>query len=320
MLFLWHCGIALAKDDFVVGVNVATGQNKVRFEEARALLSMASFTSVRVEFYWHRLQLPGKSLSFPDSLNDSKWTVEWMRKAGGRPLVVLDYGNDNFGGGLPLTPAARAGFSEYAKFLVRILGDAVSYYEIWNEWNIGAGALKGSPRYGDPAAYVELAKTASESLRNAGSKAKVLCGGIADLNQSWAEETVALGIMKYCDGYSVHPYVFGFGRTGTAERSIAWVKALQRRLSAIAGFEVPIYITEIGWPTSTNQEGVSEGRAADELKNLISLARNDPHIKGVWIYELVDSGSSDNEREHRFGLVRRDLTPKRAFMTTGRGE
>jgi len=75
--------------------------------------------------------------------------------------------------------------------------------------------------------------------------------------------------------------------------------------------DFPIYITETGWTTASNKCGVSEQAQADNTAQLILWASTATRwLKGMWLYELKDSGKNPSELEDNFGLYRFDNSPK----------
>jgi hypothetical protein len=77
--------------------------------------------------------------------------------------------------------------------------------------------------------------------------------------------------------------------------------------------DVPLYITETGWPTQDNKNGVDLYRAANYLAQSYILARSMPFVRGVWWYDFRNDGWVAEEEQHNFGMVWADLTPKPAF-------
>ena len=145
--------------------------------------------------------------------------------------------------------------------------------ELWNEpW--GHFFWRPEP---DPAAYARLARPAAEAVRDAGAGVEVLVS--ADLRQVRADGAVrpwfaALldadpGLPALVDGWSVHPYPeprdqgpgAGPASSPYAFARVEQIRALARRRGAMR----PIWITELGWSTSSGPGGVSEARQAAYL-------------------------------------------------------
>src|SRR4051794_30306926 len=59
-----------------------------------------------------------------------------------QPLIVLGMGNSFYdSGGLPTSEAAQQAFADYAAYLAARYRGVVKHYEVWNEWNAGAGSV-----------------------------------------------------------------------------------------------------------------------------------------------------------------------------------
>jgi hypothetical protein len=169
------------------------------------------------------------------------------------------------------------------------------------------------------------------------------------LSASWVEKFARAGGLQYLDAISLHPYVHcnapsaplapsqlklsgsngGHGRVnaqpvafeeglikvvgGSPEQAISLVDNLKKMLDQYApGKSIPIYVTEIGWPTSSGGCGVVDSVAAAYLQRFMLLAAARPYVAGVWWYDLFDDGTDSASRENRFGLLTHDYKPKAA--------
>ena len=101
---------------------------------------------------------------------------------------------------------------------------------------------------------------------------------------------------------------------GTPEQAIAWLDQVKALLDQYSPSRpVPVYVTEIGWPTSKGQCGIPPATAAAYLQRFMLLAATRPWIAGVWWYDLFDDGDDPGSREQRFGLAAKDRSPKPAY-------
>ncbi|WP_169732490.1 family 1 glycosylhydrolase [Derxia gummosa] len=256
--------------------------------------------------------------------------VDAARAAGLRPLILLCYGSrfataDSLYDG---SEESRKAFARYADWVVRHFGDRVDQYEVWNEWNAGMGSQRQPRPKGDPAAYVELLKVAHAAIKAANPKATVVAGSVAGVDLPWVDGFLKAGGAQYMGAFSVHPYML-FSPRPTPERALEVLDQMHERIAAaVPDRDIPVYVTEIGWPTNTGRFGVSEDVAADYLARFALLARTRPWIGGIWWYSLVDLGDNAEDKEHRFGLLHRDGSPKPAreqfaalaeFMKRGQG-
>ena len=98
------------------------------------------------------------------------------------------------------------------------------------------------------------------------------------------------------------------------EACAAWIESVQAMLRSYnGGKDVPLYVTEMGWPTHTQKSGSDPELSASYLARLYLLARTQPWFKGLWWYDFQDDGWNPTLNEDNFGIVRPDLTPKPAY-------
>jgi hypothetical protein len=227
--------------------------------------------------------------------------------------MVLAYGNRHYdGGGLVVSPAAIDAYAKYAGFVARELKGQVRQFEVWNEWNSGFGSKPKVGR-GDAQAYVRMLEPAAAAIHAANPDAEVIGGVTAGVDLKWIRELIAAGGLRHLDAISVHSYTL-FRREKNPEGAVASLDKLHALLErAEPGRKIPVYVTEMGWPTNQGKHGVTERDAAMYLARFTLLARTRPWIGGIWWYDLIDDGDSDTKSEHRFGLVRRTLEPKPAM-------
>jgi polysaccharide biosynthesis protein PslG len=232
------------------------------------------------------------------------------------PLLLLDYGLDRYdAGGQPKTEAAVSAFVRYADWMVTQTAPMVRMVEIWNEWNVKLGAKPQGGSAGDPADYVRLAAATTRKIRESRPEIKILVGSVGDdfPDWQWTRKTVQLGVLADADGLSVHMYNSCMGaRQVGAEEAIARMDRLRSHLDRAGYAATPVYVTEVGWPTHVGQCRVSEDAAAQHSIRFLLEASLRDWIRGIWFYEFVDGGDSPFDREHRFGLLRRNGTEKPA--------
>lgn len=175
--------------------------------------------------------------------------------------------------------------------------------ELWNEWD--------RSRDFDPSvdAYVQLIDRVVPALRQVSGSRPIVIGAAADPD-GWTQALIASGALEAVDGLSVHLY-----NHCSQEASRAPVVAMFDRLDAIRrsmlaeGHDRPIYVSEVGWPTG-GECGIAEQTVADNLARFVLTAPSRSWLRGVWFYELKDSGTRPADRESHFGLYRFDGSPK----------
>jgi hypothetical protein len=301
---------ALGEEAFIIGVDTHLMNNDGASAHVLKLLEDAGIGSIRDDAYWARVEPRRGVLQIPPNWQSYLSNVREHRL---RPLLVLGYGNpfyDNYA--KPRHPAMRQAFGNYANFVAKELSDSVDLYEVWNEWDrenpIDAWAAKD---------YSNLVEDTVAHLRQAERPLTVLAGAVTSLGMDlgFADRLVQNGTLNQVDGLSLHPYVHcRQDQRHTPERWITWLRWINADLRALATRPVPMYLTEMGWPTSTGKCGISERTQAAFLVRSLFLARTVPDIKGLWWSTLSDSGSDSNDPQQNFGLLRQDLSAKPSFM------
>jgi polysaccharide biosynthesis protein PslG len=291
---------------FVVGVGRSIHDSDgVAQAGVASALGWLRVGSVRLDAPWAMIETAPGRYEIPRWLDDA---VATARARGVEPLLILAYGHPLHGGGdKPRTREAIDAFARYAAFVVEHFGNRVRLYDLWNEWD----ARTGGTTEGDADDYVALARIAYPAIKAANRDAVVLSGGISSpgLGQGWVERFVALGGLSFVDGVSVHPYNFDRAGARTPEAAIATVERVHAALGLAAK---PIYVTEMGYPTSTGKGGVSAEIAAADLARFVLLASTRPYVAGVWWYCLRDQGKDRANKEHNFGVLDNAFAPKPA--------
>jgi len=78
------------------------------------------------------------------------------------------------------------------------------------------------------------------------------------------------------------------------------------------GKQIPLYVTEIGWPTSIGQAGVDPTVAANFLARVYLLAPQLGDLKAAWWHELQDQGIDSSVDADQFGFLLASGSPKPA--------
>jgi len=278
------------------------------------LMRNARIGAFRDELYWSLLETTPGVFSLTGETARVGTALDGATAAGLEPILILNYGNGLYGGGFPLTDRARGAFAAYARFAATNYRGRIRHYEVWNEWNGGMGQTNPTDEMKSPESYLPLLQATYAAVKQADPSAIVI-GGAVDGNVRWTERLVELGGMRYMDVLSIHPYMFHAGKDGTPENLVRLLADLGRRLAAKNGGIIPpLYVTETGWPTTTAVAGgVAPETAADYLVRAYLGVRTLPFVKGMWWYELQNSGSDPGNVQHNFGLTDPNLAPKPAY-------
>lgn len=273
-----------------------------------AQIKQLGFSAFRDDFPWSDFELADRRMGFTPQLG----RLEAQVKSGvARPLLILAFGHHLVpNSSPPTTDEARTRFAEYVASAAQSVAAQQPIFELWNEWNMAG--KKDSAFSAEN--YVALARVAQPAVKRVAPNAPFLVGAIGDdPGWTWTEKLLRTGILKYADGASIHLYNFCMT---PAKRTSAEVMdrltAFHRLVDDASGrADFPIYLTEAGWTTATNKCGVSEQAQADQTAQLILRASTAARwLKGLWIYELKDSGTDRSELEDNFGLFRFDNSPK----------
>ena len=309
---LGHSLHGLAQTDeepFVVGVCAHELHKGDPSGRAYALMRDAGITSVRTDAHWAYVERQPGQLKIEPSWH--RYLKETARH-GLNTQFILGYGNSHYGGGeKPRSEPVRAAFNRYVEFITDELKGQVAYYEIWNEWDVEDPR---DPKFTQD--YARLIADASGIIRQRAPEAKVLAGAVTTqgIETGFALRLLENGLMQSVDGLSLHPYVHCRGwRRNTPEAWIDWMTEVDKQLTRAAGRPVPLYLTEMAWPSHQGACGIDETLQAAYLARAFFLAKTLPNIKGMWWYDFRNDGTDKTEREHNFGLVRQDFTLKPAY-------
>jgi hypothetical protein len=303
-------------DHFIVGVGTHLMDRDTNLPRAMRRLSDVGATSLRDDVYWSSVE------GQPGQLGINPRWRELLANASKRQMskvLILSYGNQFYDDNAkPRNAQVKAGFARYVDFVSRTFAGQVDFYEIWNEWDqendIDRVLFKERSLSDD---YAQLVKDTADQLRHNDPKAKVLAGAVTTqgIREGFADRLVQAGGMDKVDGISLHPYVHceKNGGNNTPENWIKWLSDVDQRLTRLAGRAVPLYLTEMSWPSSDEPCGVDERTQAMYLARSFFLAKTRPNIKGMWWYDLINDGLDLKEREHNFGLLHNDLSEKPAY-------
>jgi polysaccharide biosynthesis protein PslG len=292
-----------------------------------SLVKRAGFSWIRDEVFWSEIEkTPGQ---FQLARNDNEYGG-YIRQAAQmnlKPLIELDFGNGRayptlFKGpqGFPQTDEERQLFIRYAQTIAGYYGKYVKAWEVWNEPAFDKIGYDN---------YIALLKPVYGAVKKLTPDVPVLaCGGGGAGGGPGGDCIVQIakaGALAYQDGFSIHPYMSPYDpdRGYTAKGSplprvnvtTVWPH-LQRMGQAHPKPGVgplKVWVTEIGWPSSPQNAGLSERKQAAAAARTFLLSRRFNSMQAVFWYDFVDDGVNPADKESNFGLVRQDLSPKPAY-------
>lgn len=240
-----------------------------------------------------------------------------VRDRGVRPLFVLDYGHVAHTGGAMVPPdvskpAQATAWKRYVRESVTHMRtrhpDADLSYEVWNEWTNNHGALPATA-----AAYIELASVTAAVIRDADPAATIVGptqNSVSGSERAWLAEWFDAGGADHVDAVSVHPYNHPWGpeecvaTNPCIEDSLAWLRQTADRHPRADGTPLPIWITEVGWPTRFGGSGWvdPDDQTAYVLRTYALAAQYG--VERLFLFEMAEPTLADpNGLARTFGLT-----------------
>ncbi len=297
-----------------VGVNIHFNRGHERDLD---LIAAAGIKVVRMDLGWAGIERrPGEyDWSAYDELTAN------LEKRGLQPLYILDYSNPLYEESVvtrdpitgreqrdtasPQRPESVAAFARWAAAAAERYRGRRVIWEIWNEPNISF--WKPRP---DVAQYNTLALATCRAIRAADPRATLIGPATSEIPLKFLEEHFACGILEYLDGVSVHPYRNYAKPPETAAEEYAKLRALIARYAPPGKQDLPILSGEWGYASHTRGVSLTTQAAFAARQQLANLLAGVP--LSVW-YDWKNDGPDPDEREHNFGLVYPDLSPKLAY-------
>ncbi len=269
---------------------------------------------IRDECYWADVETSLGVFTFPKQIDD--YVVNAYQR-GIEVLMILNYNNPLYapqaGSGI-VTDSNRSAFVNYCKQVVnRYSPMGVKHYEIWNEPNI--------PLFWDPAPgtseYFNLIKAVYPAIKEIDSSITVLACATSPAEGnpapfiSWLNfigQVFAFGGSNYMDGISFHLY-----RVDRSPEN--WLFNDINSLRAIVGQNKELWLTEVGYHTSTTWPNLSLSNQASYIARLYLLGKSFNKLKSIVYYDLKNDGENPSEPEHNYGLLNFDLSPKLGYKS-----
>ncbi|GGT45638.1 hypothetical protein ACFFV7_44595 [Nonomuraea spiralis] len=275
------------------------GWQKDTEEQLLKTAARIGWTEVRSDANWSGIEKQAGVYDFTASLDSG------LRKAyenGITTMPILGYRNPLYDGGkTPSTPAGLAAFARFGAATAANYAPFTKDFSIYNEYN-STGFNDGACGI-TPQCYLDVVKALYPAIHQAVPTVNVVGPTSAGTQLAWHDQFFALGGLDYLDTLSVNFYGYADAGAGTPpERTVMTTEFPQLVAKVKAKKNMPIWISENGWPTHT--AGSTEAQQADYLIRAQTLARSAGADKYFW-YDLIDDGDNAGEREHRFGLFRR---------------
>jgi hypothetical protein len=194
-------------------------------------------------------------------------------------------------------PKNTADFADYARAVVHRYKDRVHTWEVWNEENSATFWKSGVSAAG----YAALLKATYAAIKAEDPTATVVFGGTVGFDRPFMDGIVAAGAWNSFDALAIHTYVAGQPETSMV---VSWLDNAKAYVAAKGA--KPIWITEFGWSTyagsGSTYIGVSETRQAEYTARAYLHAAQ-VGVRGMFVYNLVELGTSTTSKLENFGLV-----------------
>lgn len=291
------------------------------------LMQRAGLGWVREGFLWHELE-PEPGQWQTDRYDD---LVTRSLSYGINVLPVLCFGNDwaaNTDEVLPKStliqyqPKAEP-WQNYIRTMVERYGDRVDAWEIWNEPNHSTFWRPQS----NAQDFAETAAQATEVIRELAPGDTIVSAGLspcrADVpDQPERDEALFISALAAhdplpFDAIGSHPYTLYRHGVTNARSQVLFDANLATVLEGMEGRVVdpastPLWLTEMG--VSTIPRITTEENAAGHLAVLMTLASIRSNAELMVIYNFRDVGNDPAEKEHMFGLLHHNYTPKPGYF------
>ena len=260
------------------------------------LARMAGISFWRDELPWSTVEPAKGQYRIPDSADAA---VDYTLSIGLEPLFILDYGNSNYGSDVT-TDEWLEGYLGYVEYMVTHFKGRVKYYEVWNEWNIGLGGM--DKKYRDMAdVYAKLLIATYKVIKEIDPTITVIGGVVAGGEEKWTEKFLQCpGAIDAMDVFSYHEYP-----DNDISEFVEQAEIVRALLVKYGRPDLPMWVTETGFPTHVGRASFSEETSAGNLVSMFTWAIANPDvIDQIFWYDLHNDGVERENGEHNFGLLR----------------
>lgn len=274
-----------------IGVHFTGGNNP----GLASLITAMGATTIRDDASWSLIERSPGTYTF----NNLDPYMQTLRQNTLSPLLILDYSNRFYDNNqTPYDAAGLQAFAKYAQALVQHYGSQLQAVEVYNEFN---GTLSNGPCARDPRCYVNLLRYTYQAVKAVRPDVTVIGGAAFMADTHWFTEVFKDGGLAYMDAVSDHPYT-SFYLTSPEVQGLEGDMQNLRHLIQLYnhGQDKPLWLTELGWTTSTYH--VSEQTQASYLVRgtVLSLAAG---AQKIFWYDLLNDGTNTSAVQQNFGLL-----------------
>jgi len=270
------------------------------------LIAEAGFKYIRMDLSWSGIEREKGVYNFERTGYDA--LTEGCAKRGIRILYIFDYSNRLYESDHSVrTEQGRKAFAVFAEAAAKRYAGKGILWEIWNEPNLRQ-FWNPQPGVDD---YCKLVAEAAPLVKKADPTGLVVAPATSGIPLGWLEQCFKQGLLNHIDVLSVHPY-----RAKPPETVIADYTALRELIGryAPAGKQIPVISGEWGYSNiNWDKTRLSNQQQAQYQARMFLTNLYQGIAVSIW-YDWKNDGTDPNEREHNFGTVGHDLTPKTAYI------
>ncbi|MFJ4461124.1 sugar-binding protein [Streptomyces sp. NPDC088928] len=292
------------QQDTRFGTGIHYGWNDGDDQKLLRSVKLMGMHGVRSDINWGAIEKTPGAYSWSSYSTDQH--IPYAKSQGLTALPISGYRNPNYDGNR--TPASDAALEAYGKFTaaaVEKYQQSSKEIEIYNEYN-STGFNNGT--CGITAdCYLKLLQASYGKVHAKVPDATVVGGGLAGLQTDWLKRLYAIGGLKYLDALSVHQY----GYPSPPETALSTLPQVRADLDAAGGKDVPLWITENGYPT--HSDGVTPAEQATYVPRaqIFSFASG---VSRYYWYDLTNDGTDATNKEHNFGAFKRPTAEVKAWQ------
>jgi hypothetical protein len=225
-------------------------------------------------------------------------------------------------------PDDLADYGDFVHAVASRYKGQIKGYVIWNEPNLAVEWGGDEP---DPEAYIEMLKVAYARIKEADPSALVVSAGLAPTNEQstqalddrlFLERMYQAGAREYFDVLGAHVYGFGHPPDDPHDAhqglNISRIHDLRKIMLAHDDADKPVWITELGWTTSSPDEqawqAVTPEEQADYLVETCRRAREEwPWLRLLTVWN-VGAGIPGDERTVGYAIIKPESGPSPAYF------